>query len=185
MCVDVGLSLIYAVLVSKFFSVPLNVVLITLSVVFGLLPDIDAPIEIIQRGALGGKEAGFHRELTHYPIIYLPILFLVSLFFGSFWGALLAINVISHLLHDSFWPGWGLKWFWPFSKRNYMVFADRVTGRLSTNLVASWSPAELAATMHKFGDANWFRRMYLNLSPLLVFEVSILIVGLLVLYLSI
>ena len=77
-----GLALITSVIFSKLFHVQLTPTFILLNVVFNYFPDSDIPIELIQRGRLGGREHGFHREITHTPLIYIPISFLFSYVFG-------------------------------------------------------------------------------------------------------
>ena len=77
-----GLALITSVTFSKLFHIELTPILILLNVVFNYFPDIDIPVELMQRGRIGGREHGFHREFTHTPLIYIPISFLFSSVFG-------------------------------------------------------------------------------------------------------
>ncbi len=181
MFMDIGLSLIYAVLISNFFHLDLNLTIILLSVVFGLLPDLDVSVEIFQEGMLKGNGDRFHRTLTHFPILYIPIIPVVFFKYGGFWGALFTVNIISHFLHDSVGSGWGLKWLWPFSKRSYKIFSNPIHGKLSRNFIVSWSQEELKISIEKYGDKNWVKNLYLTFSNTLILELIVLFTGIIVL----
>ena len=177
MFMDIGFSLIYAVLVTLFFREDLNLTIVLLSVVFGLLPDFDVSVEIFQQGMLKGNGDRFHRTLTHFPILYVPIIPVVFLRYGSFWGVLFSVNIISHFLHDSVGSGWGLKWLWPFSKRSYKIFSHPIHGKLSRNFIVSWGQEELKISIEKYGDKNWIKNLYLTFSNTLILELVVFFTG--------
>ncbi|MFZ5424595.1 MAG: metal-dependent hydrolase [Patescibacteria group bacterium] len=183
MLLDIGLSLIYVKVFAEIFSVELSGLYVALSVFFGLLPDIDTPIELLQRGRIGGKVQGFHRELTHYPLLYIPLIIFAYFYFGIFWFSLLTINIVSHFIHNSVWTGWGIKWLAPFSQMRYKFFADSNDGEPSTNFVARWTPQELEKVSAEFGNDNWFKEQYLSLSPILLTDLAVLLIGIAVLLL--
>jgi hypothetical protein len=178
---DVGLSLIYAVLSAKFFNVELTTTIILLSVAFGLLPDFDMSVEIFQQGALRGKGDKFHRKITHFPILYIPIIPFIFYRYNNFWGILFTVNLISHFIHDTVGTGFGLKWLWPFSKKNFKIFSNPIDGRLGTKFIVSWDPQALKITMEHYGDKNWLRNLYLTFSNVLLLELIFLGLGILVL----
>lgn len=181
MFMDVGLSLIYSVVVSHIFNVNLTMTVVLLSIAFGLLPDFDMSVEIFQDGAFRGKRDKFHRKITHFPILYIPIVPVVFYKYGHFWGYLFTLNLISHFLHDTIGTGWGLKWLWPFSKRNFKIFSNPVHGHLDKKFLVSWDPKALKISMENYGDTEWFRNLYLTFSNVLLFELLVLGIGLVVL----
>lgn len=181
MFLDIGLSFFYSILVTKMFDIPLTHTIVLFGIFFALIPDIDTPIELIQRGKLGGKESGFHRKYTHFPFVYILITIIIWIFFAPFWAVLFCFNILSHFIHDSIWTGWGIQWLWPFSNDSFKLFSDK-DGTISTNLMTSWSPQELKDIMHAKGNDNWFKDIYLNFSPVLMVELLAFILGLLLLF---
>lgn len=169
MFMDLGVGMIISLVLTYVYGVDLNLTNIVLGGIFAVLPDIDVPFELLSRGRLGGKDHGFHREYTHYPILYIPVCVLTLLLCGKYWGTLLSLCLLFHTMHDSVWMGWGLKLLWPFSKRTYKFFSDPIDGSWSWNPVSSWSEKELNVTMKKYGDDNWFRK-YIRFSKPLVME---------------
>lgn len=175
-----GLALITSVIFSKLFHIELTPTFILLNIIFNYLPDSDIPIELLQRGRIGGKEHGFHREVTHTPLIYIPISILVSLVFGLPWAVIFITGVYLHILFDSFGSGWGTMWFWPFSTNRFKLFTDQKTGKYSPYQIAIWDKKEFKAMALKHGDDDWFKNIYLKFHTLFLIEIIIVIVGLLI-----
>ena len=174
---DIGLSLIYAVITTKVFNIDLTSTIILLSIAFGLLPDIDMSVEIFKKGAFHGNGDKFHRTITHFPILYLPIIPFIFYRYGNFWGTLFTVNLFSHFIHDVIGTGWGLKLLWPFSKKNFKMFSDPINGKLSTNFIVSWNPRELKISVERYGDKHWFKNLYLNFSNVFLLELLFLVIG--------
>ena len=103
----------YSALFSHVFHIQITPVFVLLNIVLSYLPDTDVPVELLQRGRLGGREHGSHRGLTHYPILYLVTTTILYFVLGSSWAVIFFVNIFTHFLLDSFGSGWGLKWFWP------------------------------------------------------------------------
>lgn len=179
-----GLALITSVIFSKLFHVDLTPNFILLNVIFNYLPDSDIPVELIQRGRIGGREHGFHREATHTPLIYIPISFIVYLTFGFQWTVIFITGVYLHIIFDSLGGGWGIKWLWPFSNNRYKFFANKENGKFSANSIAVWSKKEFKEMSLKHGDDDWFKNIYLKPHPLFMLEIFILLVGLIILLVS-
>lgn len=169
MFLDIGVGILLAVGLSKVFGVALSYPLVFAGAGFSLLPDLDILVELAKRGRIGGRVQGHHRELTHFPLTYLPVWFLVWRFFGPVWGSLFGLAVAAHFLHDSAGMGWGLKWLWPFSRRAYKFFSNK-DGSFSGRFLVSWSPAELKTVIHNHGDDHWLKNFYFKLHPIAVFE---------------
>lgn len=183
MFLDLGIGIIITFLVTHLFGVTFDISTLLVGLCFVLIPDIDFLPHVFVNKGVNGTKWNIHRELTHYPILHLPVLLTVLVLFGNFYGFLYLVSVLFHFVHDSLWTGWGIKWLWPFSKRNFKFLAD-ATGKVSWNPVISWSPEELKVTEATYGDKDWFKHLYLRPSKLLITEVSFFILGLLVLLLA-
>ena len=181
MFLDIGVGILLSVILSDFFGVDLSSQFILTGVGFSLLPDLDIFVELAKRGRVGGRVQGHHRELTHFPLTYLPVWFLVYSFLGPMYGWLFGLAVVVHFLHDSVGMGWGIKWLWPFSRRAYKFFSNK-DGSFSGRFLVSWSPAELKTVIHNHGDDHWLKNFYFKLHPIAVFEFLIFIIALIVLY---
>lgn len=179
---DFGLSIIYVLLLSKVFNVTPTIATFILSVIFGVLPDFDIPFELLKRGRIGGKEEGFHRKVTHYPLLYFPVISVVFGLFGAFWAVLLAVNLISHFIHDIIGSGWGIKLFWPISEKNWKIFANPKDGSTSKHLITAWDQKELKEKIQKYGDEEWFKHIYRRLSPQLILEAVVFLLALILLW---
>ena len=184
MPLDIGVGIFLAIIGAKVFHVALTWTLVLWSIGFALLPDIDVfPELIVRRGKLGGKEIGWHRELTHFPILYIIPAILVFIFAGPLWGCLFTLGVFLHLLHDSIGMGWGIKWIWPFNKNSYKFFSNKQNG-MSQKFLIHWTPEELPNAVREYGDPDWIKHYYFELHPIVVVEIVALLISLTVLYWS-
>lgn len=182
MFLDIGIGILLSIWTSWFFHADLMFILVLAGVIFALLPDIDFFVELIKHGSVGGKVIREHRELIHFPVIYIPVAILIYVAFGAMWAALFSLAILAHFLHDSIGLGWGIKWFWPFSRRSYKLFSEK-NGRFSRRLVVSWNPEELTEVVADHGDPNWIRNIYLQFHPVAVIEFSFFVISLIILYL--
>ena len=180
MFLDVGVGILFSILLSNFLGVDLSHQLILAGAGFSLVADLDIFMELARRGRVGGRVQGHHRELTHFPLTYLPALALVYWFWGQVYGALFGLTVLAHFLHDSVGMGWGIKWLWPFSNRSYKFFSEK-NGKFSSRFLVSWPPAELKEVIRRHGDDHWLRNFYFKLHPIAVFEFLFFISSLVVL----
>ena len=73
MFLDIGIGILLSIWTSCFFHSDLTFTLVFAGIAFALLPDIDFFIEFFKHGSVGGKVIREHRELTHFPIIYIPV----------------------------------------------------------------------------------------------------------------
>ncbi|MEK7128996.1 MAG: metal-dependent hydrolase [Patescibacteria group bacterium] len=181
MFLDIGIGILLSIWTSWFFYTDLTFALIIIGIIFALLPDIDFFIEFIKHGSVGGKVIREHRELIHFPIIYIPIAILIFILYGTMWATLFSLMLCVHFLHDSIGIGWGIKWLWPFSRRSYKFFSEK-DGRFSSRLIVSWDHKELTGVVANHGDPNWIKNIYLRLHPVSVIEFFVFIISLLVLY---
>ncbi len=182
MFLDIGIGILLSIWTSWFFRENLTFPLVLAGIAFALLPDIDFFVELIKHGSVGGKIIREHRELIHFPIIYIPVAILIYAMFGVMWAVLFSLAIFVHFLHDSIGIGWGIKWFWPFSKRSYKLFSEK-NGKFSYQLVVSWNPEELAEVAANYGDPDWIRNFYLRFHPVAIAEFSFFIISLIIFYL--
>lgn len=87
MLLDIGVGIFLAMGLSSLFGIEITSRLVLAGVLFALLPDADVFVELWQRrGKLGGKIQGFHRTITHYPLLYVLAAFAVFITRGGFWA---------------------------------------------------------------------------------------------------
>jgi len=186
MFLDIGLGIFIAIGANIFFQLPLSVGLVLFVIVSALLPDIDVLLGLFcgKKNPMShatGPEIFGHRMITHYPIIYIPIAILIFLFFGAAYGIIFSVAILAHLLHDSVGIGWGVKWLWPLSQKNFKFFTDK-QNETSWNFLVSWTPAELQDAMAHYGKPDWFKQYYLQLSLINVIEFSVFLAACILLF---
>jgi len=163
-------------------------------------PDIDAIPELLKRGkvAASAEHPHDHRDALHYPVVLITLAVFIA-YLVPYWGMMFLIAVILHLVNDLYGTGWGIKLFWPISKKNYKLLGRRVNRlrylleqdgdwntqshderRLRT--LVSWSPAELSTYMTRWGIDDWIPKYYFHLNSISVIEYGLfaLAVGLMV-----
>ena len=181
MFLDIGVGILLSVWTSWHFQTDFTFFLILFGIIFALLPDIDFFIELVKHGSVGGKTIKEHRQLTHYPIAYIPVALFIYFLFGVEWAFLFFGAALFHFIHDSIGIGWGIKWFWPFSKRTYKLFSDK-NGKFFLGGV-SWDDKELKIAVEAHGDPNWIKNVYFRPSLTLIIESMGLLISLIILYL--
>lgn len=181
MFLDFGIGIFLSILWSAVFDVALNFKLVALGILFSVTPDLDVFAELLQRGRVGGRVHGHHRKITHFPLTYIPVALLIGSYYGNVWTWFFLANVLAHFVHDSIGTGWGIQWWWPFSRKSYKFFSEKI-GRLSSKkLIVCWQPEELKKVIYAYGDDHWFRNFYLRFHPLAIFELLIFILSVIVL----
>ncbi len=181
MFLDIGVGILLSIWTSWFFQIDLTFSLIFIGIIFSLFPDIDFFVEFIKHGSVGGKIIREHRELIHFPLLYIPVILIVLSLFGIMWATFLSLGLLAHFLHDSIGIGWGIKWLWPFSKRAYKLFSEK-NGTFSSRLLVSWDHKELTEVVAEHGDPDWIRNIYLRLHPVNVIEFLSFVTSLIILY---
>jgi len=165
MLLDIAIGILGALLYADMANKSLTIILIATGVCFALLPDIDFVIHILRKKS-SGRFVHQHRDLLHYPLLYLIGIFVLILPFG-FGFAVFATSIsFAHFLHDSIGLGWGIKWFFPFSDHSYKFFYDG-------KIVTSWTPGQLADQVAQHGDDHWLKNTYLRPSKTLLLELSV------------
>lgn len=180
MLADIGLGIFVALLATKIFGIELSSQLVWLSVLFALLPDADFLVHAIVHRKMGGKQAHTHRDLFHYPLLYLAIGGVATLLFGSVWLFVFAVASLAHFMHDSMGIGWGIKWGYPFSKKTYKLFSNK-EGNLAMGSATSWTEEELKAVAEEKGNEHWIRDIYFRWHPVGIIENAIFIIAIMTL----
>lgn len=184
MTLDIGIGIFAAIIVSKLFSLELTPLLVGAGIGSALLPDIDFIYSLARNGHSNHRAVAKHRDIIHYPLIYLPFGVLLAMPFGFQWSLLFLLASLGHFLHDSIGIGWGIPWLWPFINKNYSFFY-RYSPRgkkLPRRLVYRWKRSELDELIDKYGDPDWFQNIYLKLHPFFVFEIIFFVAALIALW---
>ena len=174
MPLDIGFGILLTLLVTHLFNIQITGSLLLLGIAFALLPDIDVVT------MLWGKWK--HREITHYPIVYIPIVLLVYIFFGPLYATLLFVCVYAHLIHDTFGIGWGITWFWPFTHRRFLLLPE--SGRRKRyGWFMTWLPVEQKNIIEEPSDMHWITKYYFRPSILGMIEYGVLGIAVIILLL--
>jgi hypothetical protein len=148
-------GIIVTILCCYIFKTDLVWYYIIFGVSLSLLPDLDALPELFKNGRVAAHAGNTHdhRDGLHYPLIVVPVSFVLPYFLnGPFWAFMIGFNIFLHFAIDSFGLGWGVKWLYPFTNKNYKFDFQ------STSLLKSWDPETLTEMIHHHGDPNWFSK---------------------------
>lgn len=183
MFLDIGVGILAAILVSKLFSITLTYWFVAGGIVFALLMDADFIFHLWTGGT--SKDVHRHRDLLHYPIVYIPFGSSIAYFLGgNYWALLFAICSFVHFLHDSIGIGWGVQWLWPFRNDHYTFFyAYQPPSRppLPFQWVYIWKHDEIDKIEEKLGDHDWIKNIYLKWHPYAIVEFVVFLIALSVL----
>ncbi len=169
-------------------------------VLFTMSPDLDAIPELLKNGsvAASAKHAHDHRDMLHYPIVFI-IIGIILMYFVPFWGWLFLIATTLHFLNDSFGTGWGVSLLWPLTNKRYKLFCRRANllksilkekglwSQLSDDekrlrFIVAWSHTELTEYIQKYGIEDWVERYYLRLNWISTIEYSSFVAAILLLF---
>ena len=184
MLLDIGIGIFASILVGKVFSLPLTPFLVGLGIAFALLPDIDGVYAFLRNGN-DRRAISKHRELIHYPLIYLPVGAIAALPFGPGWSVLFLLASVGHFVHDSIGIGWGIPWLWPFTNNNYSFlykYIPRYHQQHPRKLLYVWERERMDELIDTYGDPNWFRNIYLRMHPFFLAEILFFVAALLILW---
>lgn len=186
MTLDIGIGIFAAIIVSKVSSIELSPLLIALGIVFALLPDIDFIYSVARKGHRDHRAIAKHRDLVHYPLIYLPAGALAALAFGPEWSLLFLLASVGHFIHDSIGIGWGIPWLWPFTNKNYSFiykYSPRYNGQNPRNkLVYAWEREKIDELIDHYGDPDWLRNIYFRFHPFFIAEIVFFLIALIALW---
>ena len=183
MFLDAGIGILMAILISATFQVKLTVFLIVIGILFALGPDLDFLLLYLQKH--NHRDDYKHRDIIHFPLLYLPIgTILIFLLFGKIWASLFFIASFLHFIHDSISIGWGIKWLFPFSRKN-IAFFHLYSRKLKYGLIKPihiFNEKELPLVVAEHGDADWVKNIYYKWHPIAIIEFLVFVISLIVLY---
>ena len=179
MFLDIAFGIFGAIIFANSQKVELSLFLILFGVISILLVDLNAFVPTKKYKL--DKFHHNHRELLHYPLVFIPAGFVLALIiFNLPLAILFAVLSFLHFIHDSVGIGWGIQWLYPFSKKFYKFFSDE-TNELSTRFLISWTPIEQEIAAKKYGRDNWIKYYYFRPTPISIVEYSAFIIALIVL----
>ena len=179
MFLDIGAGILLSIASAHFLDNEVTWLWIVVAIIFALLPDID----MIVYGAkklITGKGADDHRSFTHYPIIYIPTATIIFLYINTNYGILFLLCVYFHLIHDTFWLGWGISWLWPFSDRKFKFFPDK-DGKITRTPLLTWAKDEEQIIFKKYHNPTWIQDFYFRPNIIAYTEYGVFIVAIIVL----
>jgi hypothetical protein len=175
MPLDVGVGILFAIIVSHFLGMPLGLPFVVFGIASALLPDIDM-LPFLWRTPYD------HRSVLHAPIVYLPVSFVIYFLLDPLFAQLFVLCVYAHLIHDTVGLGWGIRWLWPFSTRHFLLFPEK--GR-SKKWFMSWTDEDEKQWAPKPDTGEWVKKFYLrpNLIAYIEYGVCVAAVCILIFYL--
>ncbi len=185
MFLDTALGIFLSIFANLYFQIALTPFLVFICILFVLSPDFDYLIYLFKKKGKSDEMAHCHRDILHYPLIFIPSGMLLLSMFGKEWSFLFGLGSFLHFLHDSIGIGWGIRWLWPFSKNYYAFFRKSVAKEKEfiTHFICIWEPEEVKKMANEYGDPNWFKNIYLRPSLISITEFTIFLISLLILYL--
>lgn len=182
MPLDVGIGILLGLVLGPEQTVIANALL---GVVFVLLPDADVIVFYLLR-SLRVKRFKDHRELFHYPLVYIGLGTVILLAFQPAWIPLFVAASLAQFLHDSIGIGWGIPWLYPFSNRYFKFFYqyDLHRAKQPQKFMWVWSKSEQRELLDKYGDPDWHKHTFQVREYAFwwhVAEIVVLLIGLLVL----
>ncbi len=179
MPLDIGVGLLLGVILSDSVDLTYPVCLL-IGVVAALIPDLDFLYTFSKTRKTPTTE---HRDGLHYPLLVTPIIGLFGWIVNPYIGLILATGTLLHFVHDSVGVGFGIKWLFPFNKNSYL-FLFQIKNPANKDMpkqrLYSWSDAERAEMMRKYGYKDWLRFLYFHPNPYGLFEYLLLAIGIVV-----
>jgi len=182
MLLDIAIGIFGAGLIARVMNVEPSA-LLGYGIVFALLPDLDY---IIYKTLGLHPDKGYkHRELFHYPLIFLPAGYLLlRLLINP--AVSLTFTVVSflHFVHDSIAYGRGVTWLYPFDRRGYafIYLFSRVVKKGLWQPVFIFDQAAIEKFDREHGDEEWIKHIFWQFHPIAIIELAFFIVSLVYLY---
>lgn len=159
---DIGIGILLGLRLGPLDSTLANAAIGALLV---LLPDFDLIIYYFLRWTrLFGfyKKLRDHRELFHYPLIYIFLGILVLYFISPSLIPLFIAASLAQFLHDSFGIGWGIPWIYPLSKKYFKFFYqyDLHRAKQPQKIIWVWSKQEQNKLSDRYGDKKWHKHTF-------------------------
>lgn len=135
----------------KTFDIEITRIFLIIGASWGLASDQIS--YILSRVVKFNKWSHLHRDNFSHSI-FMPFVMLVFMIFFDFKMAIaISIVMLTHPFLDLFGIGWGVKLFYPLSKKTYKMF-------YKGQFLIVWDQKEVNAEVEKFGDDNWIKNTY-------------------------
>jgi len=165
---DISAGVFLSIVTAKFLGLKISLCAVSFGIISSLWLDLDA-LSLLKKGA--GKWTHEHRNLFHFPLVVLPVAFIACYVLSNgYYATVVLLATFFHLVHDSIGIGWGVKWLYPFSHKNYKFFGLKFKER---RIVSSWTKEEQRRDATLNGDDNWLRNLYLRPSVVLFVEIGL------------
>lgn len=157
MILDIGAGAGIAGLFGLLAGMKFSPALILFSVAAALAPDIDFIVWLVRKRGTLDEWSHRHRDLLHYPLVFVPAGYVLSalLFRDHRIAALFAFAPLYHFIHDTFGPGWGIRWLWPFDRRYFMIWIE--SGGIG---IRRWTKTEQDEIARIHGDPQWAKKQF-------------------------
>jgi len=190
---DIGIGIILSIAFAHFFGIDLSWVLVMFGVLVSLGPDIIDGLPRLK--TMFSENAHKHRDGAHYPLYYIiagSIIVSLVLPWGLAGVFLFVLISVIHFLHDCIGVGWGIRMFYPFSKKYFKFFSPdldlhnkRVSTYISTEKIISiWTKADVQKINHIHGRKDWITWYYFKQSAGYV-EWTVFLIGIWLLFVNI
>ncbi len=185
---DIGMGILVPLALHHFFGFPLTQEYILGGIIFSLLMDLDFLVaifkDITKKTRGNSSHVHSHRDLFHYPLIYLPLGTFIASLFGSEWATLFFITSLIHFVHDSIGLGWGVQWLYPFSSTYYgFIYRYQPKGKKPFPLWQLYTikKSEMKSAIEKWDDPHWIRNIYFKCHPYAIMEYVVFAIAILLL----
>jgi membrane-bound metal-dependent hydrolase YbcI (DUF457 family) len=183
MFLDIGMGILVAIFTSQYYHAYLGELLVVGGIFFALSPDADFLLYYFKNGIT--REDYQHRNMIHYPLLFLPIgTFVVYVLGGEMWAVLFFLGALSHFVHDSIAIGWGIKWLYPFSSKNYVFLYhySKVKKRGLRKLIFAFDKSALNDIVAEHWGDEWFNDIYRHWHPIAIVEFGVFLISIVTLY---
>lgn len=176
MPLDIGAGILLSLFVADYFGTEPTLFFVLLGIIFALLPDIDMISYLLRK-----RKHHDHRSFTHYPLLYVPASIFVFIFFGSMYGILFVLCILTHLIHDTVGLGWGISWLAPFSYRKFRFLSPTGNKNGAWEFFRTWLPQDEPKLVERQDDPSWVTTYYFRPNLIGFVEYGVLAIALLIL----
>ncbi len=162
MLLDIILGIVVAIATTETLGVAMSWWHLAAGITFALMPDLDFLWHFFKKREIAAHAGNpeDHRDGLHYPLMYLSTGFAMIGMFSSSFAIMFLFASFLHFVHDSVGIGWGVKWGWPFSQKNYKLFCEK-DGTFSRRFLVSWEPSDMREVIIQEGDSDWIQNLFL------------------------
>lgn len=183
MLLDIGVGILLGLWLGPSTSATINVLL---GISFVLLPDLDTPIYFAIRRTKVGSKLRDHRELFHYPLIFIGVGVVLMALVSPRLVPLFVAGSLAQYAHDSFGTGWGIPWLYPLSNKyfKFLYQYDLHKAGQPQKLMWVWSKPEQNQLIDAYGDKEWHKhtfQIFKHAKAWHLFEIAVFVIALVVL----